>query len=266
MTMDKNFGRVVEVMIGNLSFPLDQFGIEGTVSFDNDPLPNESEIKIWNLSPGTIAQLKRGATAMVNAGYRGDVGVILHGFVSKVSTRRNGVDTITTIYVLDSEDLSSRKVTDVAYADGTLASYILKEMAAQLGLPIAQFDLNQDYRYEEGFTASGEVTKIISQVAKDCGTSAYVNKGKLYIRNLRRGADDVFALSPETGLIGSPEPFEEDKFSGYRIKSQLQYRITTASVIDLHSRLFSGRVHVRSGSHKFSWSGDFTTEVEAILP
>ncbi|ELK38765.1 phage protein, partial [Brevibacillus agri BAB-2500] len=116
------------------------------------------------------------------------------------------------------------------------------------GLPIAQFELNQDYRYEEGYTASGEVTDIINKVAKDCGTSAFINKGKLYIRNLRRGADDVFVLSPTTGLIGSPEYFEEEKFKGYRIKSQLQYRITTASVVDLKCKDFEGRIHVRSGT------------------
>nr|WP_284641182.1 hypothetical protein [Paenibacillus chinjuensis] len=253
-------------MVNNMMFSSDDFAIEGSVPFDNDPLPNESEIKIWNLTQDTIERIQRGDVLTINAGYRGDVGVILHGFISKVHTKREGVDKITTIYVLDSEDLSSRKLTDVAYAEGTLASYILKEMAAQLGLPIAQFELNQDYRYEDGYTASGEVTKIISDIAADCGTSAYVNKGKLYIRNLRRGADDVFSLNVETGMIGSPEPFEDEHFKGYNLKSQLQYRITTASIIDVTSSYFEGRVHVRSGSHTFSRTGDFITEVEAILP
>ncbi|MGF9906966.1 phage protein [Brevibacillus porteri] len=261
-----NFGRVVEVMVSNMSFSMDNYAIEGTVPFDNDLLPNESEIKLWNLSRDTMSRIKRNDVLMINAGYRGDVGVILHGFVSAVQNRREGVDVITTIHVLDSEDLSKRKVTDKAYANGTLASYILKDMAKQLGLPIAQFQLNQDYQYNEGYTASGEVTEIISKVAADCGTSAFINKGKMYIRNLRKGADDVFSLSVETGLVGSPEPFEEEKFKGFHIRSQLQYRITTASVIDVKSKDFSGRVHVRSGTHTFSRTGDFITKVEAILP
>lgn len=264
--MKHNVGRVVEVMVNHMSFSMDHYAIEGTIPFDNDLLPNESEIKLWNLSKDTINRIKRNDTLMINAGYRGDVGVILHGFVSKVTTKREGVDAVTSIYVLDSQDLSKRKVTDIAYAKGTLASYILREMAKQVGLPIAQFQLNRDYRYEEGYTASGEVTDIIGKVADDCGTSAYINKGKLYIRNLRRGADDVFSLSPETGLIGSPEPFEKDQFKGYHFKSQLQYRMTTASVIDLKCKDFMGRVHVRSGTHTFSRTGDFLTEVEAILP
>ncbi|MFF0831029.1 phage protein [Brevibacillus sp. NPDC003359] len=261
-----NFGRVVEVMVNNMSFSMDHYAIEGTIPFDNDLLPNESEVKLWNLSKDTLNRIKRNDVLMINAGYRGDVGVILHGFISRVITQRDGVDKITTINVLDSQDLSRRKVEDVAYASGTLGSYILKEMAKQLGLPIAQFQLNQDYRYDEGYTASGEVTEIISKVAADCGTSAFINKGKLYVRNLRKGADDVFSLSVDTGLIGTPEPFEDDKFKGYMVKSQLQYRITTASVIDLQSKDFTGRMHVRSGSHQFSRTGDFITEAEAILP
>ncbi|CAH1190292.1 hypothetical protein PAECIP111893_00260 [Paenibacillus plantiphilus] len=263
--MRNNFGRVVEIMVSGMKFNMDNYNLEGTVPFDNDTLPNESEIKIWNLSSQTISKIKRGGTLMVNAGYKGDVGLVLHGFISAVQTLRDGVDRVTTINVLDSEDLSKRVLKDVAYTKGTLASSIIKQMAQQIGLPIAQFDLYQDYRYMDGYTASGEVTEIIAKVAQDCRTSVYINKGKLYVRNLRSGADDLFRLSESTGLIGVPEWQESDGAQGYGLTSQLQYRITTASVIDLKSRSFSGRLYVRSGSHKFSRTGDFITEMEAVL-
>ncbi|QOT01336.1 hypothetical protein JNUCC42_13175 [Brevibacterium sp. JNUCC-42] len=261
----KNFGRVAEVQTANMSFSNSNFTIEFTVPFDNDPLPNESEINLYNLADSTIAKIKRNDTLLINAGYQGDVGVILHGFISKIATKWDGIDKITAIHVIDSENLSKRKTKDMTYAPGTLASYILKDMAAILGLPVAHFQLNQNIRYDNGYTASGEVTSTIKKIAADCGTSAYVNKGKLYIRNLRKGADSVFNLSPDTGLIGSPEPFEEEKFKGLHVKSQLQHRITTASVIDLSSKQFKGRLHVRKGSHKLSGS-DFVTEMEAIFP
>ncbi|MNN38462.1 hypothetical protein D3C81_1524590 [compost metagenome] len=87
----------------------------------------------------------------------------------------------------------------------------------------------------------------------------------MYVRNLKRGADSVFKLNKDTGMIGSPERFEDENSKGFNIKSQLQYRITTASVIDLTSQIFKGRVYVRSGSHHISRIGDFTTEMEAVL-
>lgn len=261
----RNFGRVVEVMTSSLKFKLDSYNIEATVPFDNDPLPNESEIKIWNLADTTLNNIKRGEVLMLNAGYIGDVGLLLHGYISKVHTRWEGVDKITSIFVLDSEDLSKREVKEIAYAKNTLASHIIKQMASYIGLPIAQMELNQDYRYQEGNTVSGSVTEIIAKVAQDCGTSVFINKNKLYVRNLRRGGDSVFSLSKTTGMIGTPEKFEDGKAKGYNIKSQLQYRITTASVIDLTCEAFTGRVHVRSGSHHITRTGDFTTEMEAVL-
>ncbi|WP_342410613.1 hypothetical protein [Paenibacillus sp. FSL R10-2778] len=261
----KNFGRVVEIMTANMKFTLDKYTMEGTVPFDNDTLPNESELRIWNLSQTTINNIKRNAVLMVNAGYTGDVGLILHGRISSVRTKWEGVDKITTVYVLDSEDLSKREVTEIAFAKGTLASAIIKQMAGYIGLPVAQMALNQDYRYQDGYTEKGKVTDIISEVCKDCGTSCYINQSKLYIRNIRNGADSVFALSPETGLIGSPEYFEDNGIQGYNISAQLQQRITTASVINLTCREWSGKLHIRSGTHKFSNTGDFITETEAIM-
>lgn len=260
-----NLGRVIEVMTANMKFSSDGYNIEGTVPFDNDPLSNESEIKIWNLSDTTLNNIKKGKVSMLNAGYKGDVGLLLHGYISKVYTSWEGVDKITTIKVLDSEDLSKRDVKEIAFAKGTLASQIIKQMAGYIGLPIAQMELNQDYRYQEGYTAKGPVTEIITKVAKDCGTSAYINKNKLYVRSLRRGGDSVFSVNKSTGMIGTPEPFEENGASGFNIKMQLQHRITTASVIDLTCKQFTGRLYVRAGSHSFSRTGEFITEVEAIL-
>lgn len=169
--MNKNFGRVLEVMTEGMKFSMSDYNIEGVVTFDNDPLPNEAEIKIWNLSDKTLNNIKTNKVLMINAGYKGDVGVILHGYVSHVSTAWSGVDKITTIKVLDGYDLSKRQVKEIAFAKGTLGSQIIKQMAVYIGLPIAQMDLNQDYRYQDGYSAKGAVTEIISKVCKDCATS-----------------------------------------------------------------------------------------------
>jgi hypothetical protein len=262
-----NFGRVVDIQAGDMSLSNKDFTIEFTVPFDNDLLPNESEIKIYNLSDTSILGFKLDKALIINAGYEGNAGTILQGFISKVKTEYNGVDKTTTIYVLDSENLSSRKLEDIVYGEETLASTILEEMAGQLGLKIAQMNLNQDVLYESGYTATGEITGIIKKLAADCGTSAYVNKGQLYIRNLREGNDASIDLSADTGLIGQPEAFDEGDygFKGLRLKAQLQHRITTASVIQLISKRVEAKLHIRKGSHKCSGS-DFVTEMEGIYP
>ncbi|SFJ44435.1 hypothetical protein SAMN02799624_04545 [Paenibacillus sp. UNC496MF] len=260
----RNFGRSVTVMIDGAAFSSQDFTIEGTVPFDADAVPNEAEIKIWNLSPQTISRFKRNGTLIVNAGYVGDTGTILHGFISNVLTEDDGADWVTTIHVLDSDDISKREVKSIAYAPKTLASYILRQMIGQLGLPLANMTLVRDYRYEEGYTADGLVTDIVQKVAEDCQTAVYINKGRIFAQSIRAGRE-LFTLSPETGLIGTPKSFDDGHVAGLNVTSQLQYRITTASVLDVVSKGKTTRCYVRSGSHKFSMSGDFVTEVECVL-
>ncbi|HEY2493248.1 MAG TPA: hypothetical protein VGI33_10090 [Paenibacillus sp.] len=261
----RNFGRVAELLIANRTFSMDSYAMEAKVSFDNNALPNESEIKIWNLSDKTLNNMKQGEIVKLNAGYVGDVGLILQGFISKAQTLWEGVDKVTSIFVVDRADSVKGKEVNIVYAKNTRGSYIIKQMADKIHLPIAQMSLNVDYQYKEGYTAKGTAADIIAKVAKDCGTSVFINKGKLYVRSLRRGGDNVFTLSKESGLIGTPERFEEAGAKGFNVQSQLQHRITTASVIDLTYSQFEGRVYVRSGSHHISRTGDFTTEMEVIL-
>ena len=262
-----NFGRVAEMIVASRKFSMEDFAMEATIPFDVDILPNESEIKIWNLSDKTLNDMKYGALLQMNGGYRGDVGLMLQGYISKVQTRWEGVDKVTSIFVLDSEEKNydKKEVNETAFARNISASYIIKQMAKTINLPIAQIALNVDYQYKEGYTAKGNVIEIITKVAKDCGTSAFINKGKLYVRSLRRGGDHVFRLAKATGLIGTPERFEEGGFKGFNLKSQLQHRITTASVVDLACSQFEGRLYVQSGTHHISRTGDFTTEMEAIM-
>ncbi|SFL09759.1 hypothetical protein SAMN03159341_103193 [Paenibacillus sp. 1_12] len=263
-----NFGRKVEIQSGSRSLTNQDFTIEFTVPFDNDLLPNESEIKIYNLTDDTIKEFEVGKKLIINAGYTGNVGMILQGVISNKVTQYSGVDKTTTIHVLDAENKDKSEVKDIAFAKGTPASKILDQMTSELGIHVAQFFLNEDFVYEEGYTATGRITDIIKKIAADCGTSAYVNKGQLYIRNLRHGNDAAIALSAESGLIGQPESFDEGEygFEGLRLKSQLQHRITTATVIKLNSKRYQDTtLHIRKGSHRCTGS-DFVTEMEGIYP
>lgn len=76
---DKLFGRVIRVKVGSLTFTNDNLEIRFSVPFDDDPKPNVSKVEIFNLSNDTINRIKRGDTCTIEAGYRGDVGVIAKG-------------------------------------------------------------------------------------------------------------------------------------------------------------------------------------------
>ena len=264
------FGRVVKITVGNVTID-NSLDFEFTVPFDDDTEANEAEIRVYNLSKTTIGRLKTDSEISITAGYGNDTGVIFTGVISSVKTRWSGQDKITTITALDSQNLKERDVESISYKAGVKASYILKDLVSRLKLPIAVFKTRRDHTYTEAVTVSGGLMAAIKEYAEVCGVSAYINKRKIYVRHLTDGDNLNFTVSEETGLVGSPDEFTEEiqnedyseTIKGVTFKMLLEHRITTASIINLKSRDFSGKYRVREGSHVCNES-DFYTEITAI--
>ena len=292
MAEHRLFDRFVEVKISDyFCVNNEQLKIKFNVPFDDDTEVNESTIEIYNLSNQTISHIKQNDKCTISAGYKGDIGVILNGRVSLVKTTHDGVDKCTTIYVLDSEDLTAKTIKSKSYAAGTSASNILKDLAKTLGMAITVLSLPTNVKYNSGWTCEGAITEEMAKIAKHCGANVYINKGNLYIRPLTEGDNTNFTLSAETGLIGVPSEFTEEvelseedlkyiatkkgqskiktvgdkkviEEHGYNVTSLLQHRITTASLIDLKSKYANGSFRVRSGVHKFDET--FTTDMVIV--
>ena len=265
------FGQKIIVQCAGMTIDGDKLDCEFTIPFDDDTEANEAEIAVYNLSKDSRARLQYNEPITVTAGYGEDTGVIFSGRISKVTTRPSGADDKTTILALDAMDLKERKIDSVSYQKGTKASYILKDLIGRLGLPLAVFKPVRDYTYAKGANMDGELMEAIRKYAKVCGVSAYVCKGRVYVRDLWDGDDIGFTVSEATGLIGTPEEFEEelkaedytDTVKGYNFKMLLQHRMTTAAVIHLESRGVSGVFRVRGGTHSFD-GANLITECEVI--
>lgn len=272
--MDKpkgSWGRKIIVKTGQVYIDGDSLDVEFSVPFDDDTEANEAEIVVYNLTQTTISQIKYDADITLTAGYTNDTGVIFSGKVSSVTTRWVGRDKKTTITAIDSSSLKERKIESVSYAKGTKASYILKDLIGRLKVPIAVFNIKRDHTYTDAVNADGGLMEQIKKQAKVCGVSAYILKGKAYVRDIRDGDDIGFIVKADTGLIGSPEEFEEneenegykDTIKGYSVEMLLQHRITTGAVLKLQSMNANGTFRVRSGEHKFDGT-DFVTTFKCI--
>jgi hypothetical protein len=263
----QQFMRIAELKTKNVTISSKDLTLSFDVPFDDDMEPNESVISVYNLSDNTINQLRGKEQITLNAGYQEDYGVLLSGFISKVETKKSRSDQVTTIYVLDTKPFDAKKTVNKTYKKGIKASFILKDLIASLSLKVAALKLPSDKTYINGYTASGETLETLNKIAKDCGASTYINKGQVYIRSLKEGDDSRFKLTADTGLVETPEPFEEERegvlIKGYRVKCLLQYRLTTASIVEIESRTAKGKYRVRKGRHY--WSGNsFYTEMEVI--
>jgi len=239
--------------------------IEFDIPFDKDAEPNEATITVYNLSQNTRNNIKKNDKVTVNAGYKGDIGVVLQGYVSSIETNLSGADKATTIRILDAPSQDEEKTVEKTYKANVKADKIVNDLLPKLGLPIGRVSSPRNPYYATGYTAEGEIKDVLTDIAADCGVSFYINRGKSHFHWIHdgKGADTV-VLNAETGLIGSPQPFENDQFSGYRIECLLNPRITTGTIIDLESKYVSGKFYVISGTMRKN-SNDFIVSVEAIV-
>lgn len=256
------FGRFAEINCAGMTINSEALDLEFNVPFDSDVEPNESELRIFNLKSDTINRFKKNQKLVLNAGYRGDIGVVLSGYISKVKTDQQGVDKVTTIYVLDSVPLNTQKTLNKAYKKNIKASQIIKDLLGLLKLD-AKVQLVKDKIYAKGYTIDGEIVGALAGLAKECGTTFFMSKGKAYISPIHSGEKSKFVLKEESGLIGTPSSFEQENLSGYSVTSLLQYRLTTADAVTLESNVAKGKFYVYSGRHR--WNGnEFVTELDLI--
>lgn len=263
------FGSEAKIVCGSVTIKSSELDFEFIVPFDDDMEANEAEIIVYNLTDSTIAKFKKDSKISIEAGYSGDTGVIFNGYVSKVFTRHEEAEKITTIKCLD--DVSTKTVESIEYSENTKASYILKDLLKRTNTPIAVFKVRRDYTYTNSVTVEGDLMSNIKKYAEVCGISVFVSKGKIYARYIKDGDNLNFTLSEDTGLIGSPEAFEEEQtaedfkevVNGYKCVCLLQHRMSTAGIIKLKSMSANGTYRIRSGQHTFN-PDEAKTEIEVI--
>ena len=256
--------REVYLKAGNKEFTGDKFEIDFRVPFSTNKEPDISEVMIYNLSQNSIASIGAKAYVILNAGYKGDTGNILTGKIESIFTAWEGMDKVTTIKASDGGiDLREARVSRT-YQAGTLASFIMGDLAGILGLEIGEISPKTDIEYRLGKSVSGSVKMALEQLVKETSSKMYVHKGRLYIRDDKKGTETGFLLNSGTGLIGSPEKIEEEKNGQkaikYGVRALLNHKIGTDSIIKVQSRTINGLYRVESGVH----TGDFITEMTVV--
>ncbi|MGG2081651.1 phage protein [Lysinibacillus pakistanensis] len=257
----------------------DPLTIKFSVPFGDNDKVDTIDIQVYNLKDETINSIAANKEAILSAGYVDDNGVIFSGTLKKKGTKWEGLDKITTFKCIDCTLDYTKTVIKRTYGRNTTASLILRELARDAGLAIGDIDLPVDFIYRSGKALNGKIKFLVSEIAKDCGAKLHINKGRIYVRDSKKGDNLGLNISKETGLIDEPEEVEEEmkdekgsklkndkkKIKGYKIKVLLNHRITTDVIIKLTSRKVSGVFRVSKGEHKGDTSGqEYYTECEVV--
>lgn len=272
--MSRNWNRKIQVTFDTRTISLDDFDISFVTSFSMDEEPNEFEIEIKNLAQTTInSYIVKDKQCIINAGYQGDVGNIAKGFIIDTDTGWNNVDKDTRIMALDaSEDYLNRFISK-SYKDGTMGLEIIRDLCSMTGLAIGEITLKNNAQYVRGRSVTGKLRDLLKEiVVDDCMTNLQITNGTILIRNIEQGLVTGFVLSPDTGLIGSPEPITdideevpEEMRPDYKVKCLLNYKIGPMARIKINSKVLQAEAIVINGTHRGSKGGDFITEMEVKL-
>lgn len=178
---------------------------------------------------------------------------------TKTKTGKKKKKTIS--YRTVSETKYKKRAMKKSFGKNTRSSTIIRWCARTLGMKITTLSLPTDKIYKKGYTITGSIEAKMEEVVKNCGAVMYYRRGNMVIRSIKVGNDERFTLSAATGLLDSPEQSEDDDGKKiYTVRSLLQYRIATASIISISSKTVNGTFRVKSGKHICNGS-DFITEL-----
>lgn len=265
--MSKYWKRVIKVQTNGLNITNEVLHIEFEVPFDDDHIPDRCTIQIFNLVHSTREKIKEGQKLVLQAGYEGDVGVIFEGVIKATWSDKAGTDRATHIRVVNSNGTTIKKTVKKSYKKAVKSSTIIRDLAGAIGLKLKVLDLPKDKLHKKGYSCSGKGIDTIKSIADDCGASFYPINGQWYIRDIKKGDNINFELSPDTGLLGVPEKFvkkyQKKQTKGYKVNALLQHKVKTAAILKLHSKTASGTFRVIGGKHVANKS-DFQTQFEVV--
>ena len=176
--------------------------------------PNEFNIEINGLTTTTIAMVKLKDKIKLIAGYGTDIGEIASGIMS-----RKEVEKGTLKLKCREVPANFKKLVSVAYKPGTTASYIIEDLAKNIGFAVKQLELKNDVVYSIGESILGSGLYEISQIVRDCDSKMTVKNDFLYIYHNEMSDKNKIKISYQSGLLEEPKPQNIEEIS-YKPKKE----------------------------------------------
>lgn len=206
--------------------------------------PNKVELSIWNLSEQTRKELHlpKFVPVEIQVGYTGKVFTIFTGDLTYVQSARQGADWVTKLQAGDgTKQLRTARITE-SFAPGVTIVDVAKRAADKLGLPLGNLldKINggsvrgKTDSFPKGYQMSGKAEDELDKVLRTMGFEWSVQDGKLQVAEPGKAVDaTIVSLSPDTGLVGSPEKGEKGVI---KFRSLMQPDLAPGKTVRLTSR------------------------------
>lgn len=255
-----------------------EFTLRFKVENSLESTANSAYAEVLNLNRRTRGLIagRRKLPFIIEAGYLNATGTLFSGRSVMVSTQREEVDTVTKIEAADGlaemkrqVSVSLGKLSKPADAIQAIATAMGKGASAAL-TRAAQGDFNGAISvFTNGLVLNGSAEDELNKLGRTHGFDWTIQQGELVILKPEETlADAAFVITPETGLIVSPEPVLDDKrptATIIRATTLLLPGIVPGRRVELESADIAGEFKVTKATHQGDTSGTvWQTEFEAV--
>ena len=227
---------------------------------------NTAKVSIWNLNDAHIAELeKKDCVVALRAGYGTVMPLIFTGVVTFAKTKPDGSDMVTEVELVDNRVEIRDTYVSVSY-DGTVdCKTLIQDTADQMGVTV-KFSYNAEFKtIPNGYSYVGPARTVLTKACDTSGLVWSINNGILQVKKPGDTMSrEVYELSAETGLIGTPERVQlSGEVEGYDYGWDVEYLMNGAIDLDdyvyLNSKYVTGyfrvySVSIEGDNYDGSWS------------
>lgn len=253
---------------------IEDLRVRFTVTKTSEKEPNTAEIIVSNLASATRAGFEKAGKVLLLAGYAETLAVVFAGDISVVKHHHTGADWETTIQCGDGERAIKHSRISESFPPGVTIPDVLATVAKRKGVDLGQSPkqtagVSPGEQFTQGLALYGKASKELDKVLRARGYEWSIQDGKLQV--LRPGAattETAVELTPESGLVGSPEMGTPEKKGGRPLltaRSLLQPEIRPGRRVRVKSSHVDGVFVARKVVHTGDTAGgDWNTEIEAM--
>lgn len=212
------YGRTLLVAVGDVD--LSGFDVAFQVTRTLKPEPNTCELRVYNLGKALRRELatlaKAGLFVTLAAGYGTRLSQLYRGDLRDVFSVREDTGWVTTISSGDGEQARRNARIRRAFPRGTKVDVVLRALTESLGVGLgnsarALVDAKKlthgSSEFVSGTVTHGSAAVQLTELLKSVGMEWSIQDGELQVLDRGRAIDgEVIILTPDTGLVGSPEP------------------------------------------------------------
>ena len=284
--INKQFGRTLTATIGQLGdsrgVKIQNLKMNFTGTKTNDRDQNTGTLRIFNLSQRDIASIvSQGKNMGVNieAGLGNNVDYVFIGNVLHAHGEKQQTNNILTLEIIDGLVSTSQVWFAKSYAGVvdpfTILADIVAEMRLFTDLQIGEITGEKVPFYQNGFVWNGTANSALNRICTDKKLQWFIADNMINILEYETPLTNplVPLLTADTGLIGSPQFFEDDagdnpeKWTerGVSFSCLLNPKIKIGSEVKIESNNYNDHYLVRKISYDLdSHEGNFLMNCEAI--